>query len=107
MVIGEQAESRKKKMNKVVKRLVFLMFAYAAITTLAYVPICAVLQHSKLLEYHVKQYFGCLMFHPPDHCPKSKYLRPTFFNTFFVNNMATFLASTKLSSEKTTLKELC
>ena len=60
-------------MMKVVKRLVFLMCAYAVITALTYSPICALQQHSKLLEYYVKQYFGCLMFFPPDHCQKSKY----------------------------------
>ena len=60
-------------MNKVVKRLVFLMLSYAVITALTYIPICALQQHSKLLEYYTTQYFGCLMFFPPDHCPRSKY----------------------------------
>lgn len=60
-------------MNKVVQRLVFLMFAYAAVVALTYIPICVLQQHSKLLGYHIKQYFGCLMFFPPDHCPKSEY----------------------------------
>ena len=71
-VTGDQAELRRKKMDKVVKRLVFLMCAYGVITALTYGPICALQQHSKLLDYHVKKYFGCLMFLPPDHCPKSK-----------------------------------
>lgn len=70
---GKQAESRKKRMNKVVKRVVFLMCAYAAITALTYAPICALQQHSKLLEYYIKQYFVCLMFQPPEQCPRSKY----------------------------------
>ena len=73
MVTGKQAELRKKKMDKVVIRLVFLMCAYAVLMALAYAPICVLQQHSKLLEYYVKQYFGCLMFFPPDHCLKSKY----------------------------------
>ena len=72
-VTGEQAESRKKRVTKVVKRLVFLMCAYGAITALTYAPICALQQHSKRLEYHIKQYFGCLVFQPPEKCPRSKY----------------------------------
>ena len=59
-------------MDKVVKRLVFLMVGYAVITALAYIPICVMQQHSKLLEYYTEQYFSCLMFSPPEHCPKSK-----------------------------------
>ena len=59
-------------MDKVVKRLVFLMVGYAVITALAYIPICIGQQHSKLLEHYIKQYFGCLMVLPPEHCPKSK-----------------------------------
>lgn len=59
-------------MNKVVKRLVFLMLGYAVIEALTYIPICIMQQHSKLLEYYLKQYFYCLVFSPPDHCPKSK-----------------------------------
>lgn len=71
-VVGEQARLRKKKMNKVVKRLVFLMCAYAVIMALTYAPLSVLQQHSKLLDHYIKQYFGCLVFFPPDHCPKSK-----------------------------------
>lgn len=81
---GKQAESRKKRMNKVVKRVVFLMCAYAAITALTYAPICALQQHSKLLEYYIKQYFGCLMFQPPEQCPRT-YKKYTFTATFIVS----------------------
>ncbi|XP_078375513.1 uncharacterized protein LOC144658891 [Oculina patagonica] len=93
-VIGEQAKLRKKKMDKVVKRLVFLMFAYAVITALTYIPICALQQHSKLLEYYTKQYFGCLMFFPPDHCPRT-YEKYTFSSTFVVSTLSSaFFAMT-------------
>jgi len=60
-------------MTTVVKRLVILMCAYALIFCLAYAPICALQQHLKLLDYYVKQYFGCLVFFPPEKCQKSKY----------------------------------
>ena len=73
MVIGKQAEERKKKMTKVVKRLVFLMLGYAVINALTFIPISIMQQHSKQLEYYINQYFSCLMFSRPDHCPKSKY----------------------------------
>jgi len=85
-VIGEQAELRKKKMMKVVKRLVFLMCAYAVITALTYSPICALQQHLKLLEFYVKQYFGCLMFFPPERCQKT-YEKYTFSATFIVSTL--------------------
>ena len=75
MVIGEQAELRQKKMMKVVKRLVFLMFAYAAIMALAFTPLSVLQRHAKLLEFYIKQYFGCLMFFTPPKCPKSKYFK--------------------------------
>lgn len=71
-VVGEQAKLRKKKMNKVVKRLVFLMCAYAVIMALTYTPVSVLQRHSKLLDHYVEQYFGCLVFHPSDHCRKSK-----------------------------------
>lgn len=71
-VIGEQAELRKKKMVSVVKQLVFLMIAYAVIMALTYTPICALQQHAKLLEHYITKYFGCLMYFPPEKCPKSK-----------------------------------
>lgn len=59
-------------MVKVVKQLVFLMIAYAVVMALAFTPICALQQHTKQLEYHIKKYFFCLMFFPPEKCPKSK-----------------------------------
>ncbi|RMX59811.1 hypothetical protein pdam_00007319 [Pocillopora damicornis] len=70
-VAGEQAKSRKKKMDKLVQRLVFLMFAYAAIVTLTYIPICLLQQHAALLEHHINRYFRCLMFYPPEKCHKN------------------------------------
>ncbi|KAJ7394309.1 hypothetical protein OS493_000111 [Desmophyllum pertusum] len=81
------------------------MFAYAAINTLTYVPICALQQNSKLLEYHIKQYFGCLMFFPPDHCPKTyeKYtfsaivVVSTLSSAFFAVTTVCFLAFNKQS----------
>ena len=72
-VIGEQAELRKKKMLSVVKQLVFLMIAYAVIMALTFTPICALQQHAKQLEYYINKYFACLMFFPPEKCPKSKW----------------------------------
>lgn len=87
-VVGEQAESRKKKMDKLVQRLVFLMFSYAAIVTLTYIPICLLQQHSDVLEHHTKQYFGCLMFNPPENCPKT-YEKYGFSGIFVASTLST------------------
>ncbi|XP_020623285.1 uncharacterized protein LOC110060827 [Orbicella faveolata] len=104
-VIGKQAELRKKKMNKVVKRLVILMIGYAVIMALAYIPVCIMQQHSKLLEYYTNQYFSCLMFSPPGHCPKTyeKYafsrvsVVSTLSSAFFALITVCFLAFNKQS----------
>lgn len=87
-VAGEQAKSRKKKMDKLVQRLVFLMFAYAAIVTLTYIPICLLQQHAALLEHHINRYFRCLMFYPPEKCHK-KYEKYTFSDAFVVSSLST------------------
>jgi len=105
MVIGKQAEERKKKMTKVVKRLVFLMLGYAVINALTFIPISIMQQHSKQLEYYINQYFSCLMFSQPDHCPKTyeKYafssaqIVSTLSSAFFALITVCFLAFNKQS----------
>ncbi|KAM7440183.1 hypothetical protein ABFA07_010588 [Porites harrisoni] len=77
-------------MTTVVKRLVILMCAYALIFCLAYAPMCALQQHSKLLDYNIKQYFGCLVFSPPEQCQKT-YEKYTFSATFIVSTLSTAL----------------
>lgn len=89
-ITGEQSEKRKKKMTTVVKRLVILMCAYALIFCLTYAPICALQQHSKLLDYNIKQYFGCLVFSPPEQCQKT-YEKYTFSATIIVSTLSTAL----------------
>lgn len=89
-VVGEQAELRKKKMFRVVKQLVFLMIAYAVIMALTYTPICALQQHAKLLEHYITKYFGCLMYFPPEKCPKT-YQKYTFSLTFIVSYLTSAL----------------
>lgn len=96
MVTGEQAELRQKKMMKVVKRLVFLMFAYAAIMALAFTPLSVLQRHAKLLEFYIKQYFGCLMFFTPPKCPKT-YQKYTFTPIFIVSYLTSaFFALTTM-----------
>lgn len=68
---GDQAKRRKSRLDKVAIRLVCLMFAYAVIMALVYIPMCIQLNNKARLTKYVQEYFGCLMYTPAHYpCPK-------------------------------------
>ncbi|XP_031571052.1 uncharacterized protein LOC116305309 [Actinia tenebrosa] len=89
---GDQAKRRKSRLDKVAIRLVCLMFAYAVITALVYIPMCIQQRNKPYLKKYLKEYFGCLLFAPSSaHCSKEKYQSVAYANTFIISYLSSAL----------------
>ena len=57
-------------MDRVLIRLVCLLFIYAVCSALTYIPISVQIHNEKVLGYYIQQYIFCLMF--TSDCPESE-----------------------------------